>query len=256
MPQATQRSLSCFFAAVRIGDQLRGGLRVRGRGEAADPGEGVEVGQPEVERLAAAHRQAGEGPVLAVGLDRVARLDRGDHVLQQVLLERREGRRGGEDVPLGPVVLLARPLGMTTIIGAAFPSAIRLSRRRFGWAKRCHSVSSPPMPCSRYSTGYFFSVGVARRRVDLHLAGRADRLRVVGDHLQLPVRHVLLGVDPGRADRGTRGRRRRSGRSAAAAAGPGRPAEPRGPAAANRSGANSFRQRRQVSHSCDVPGDS
>ncbi len=69
------------------------------------------MGQPEVERLAAAHRQAGEGPVLAVGLDRVVRLDRRDHVLEQVLLERREGRRGGVDVPLGPVVLLGAAVG-------------------------------------------------------------------------------------------------------------------------------------------------
>ena len=92
----------------------------------------------------------------------------------------------------------ARPLGMTTIIGVTFPSASRLSRTTLGLAKRCHSVSSPPMPCSRYSTGYFFSFGVARRRVDLHLARRADGLRFVGDHLQLPVRHVLaLRVEPG-----------------------------------------------------------
>ena len=60
--------------------------------------------------------------------------------------------------PSGRSFFCARPLGMTTIIGTAFPSAIRLSRRTFGLAKRCHSVSSPPMPCSRYRTGYFFSV--------------------------------------------------------------------------------------------------
>ena len=35
------------------------------------------------------------------------------------------------------------------VIGTALPSAIRLSRRMSGWANRCHSVSSPPMPCKR-----------------------------------------------------------------------------------------------------------
>ena len=39
--------------------------------------------------------------------------------------------------------------------------------------------------------------GVTRRRVDLHFAGRAHRLGIVGDHLQPPVRYVLLRVDIG-----------------------------------------------------------
>ena len=95
---------------------------------------------------------------------------------------------------------------------------------------------------------------VARRRVDLHLAGRADGLGVVGDHLQLPVRHVLaLRVEPG-------GRIGERGHVVGvqhdrAAASPGR-AGGRPTAFANRSGANSCRLRRHVSHSCDVPGDS
>ena len=38
---------------------------------------------------------------------------------------------------------------ITTIIGTALPSAIRLSNSTSGLAKRCHSVSSPPMPWSR-----------------------------------------------------------------------------------------------------------
>ena len=46
-----------------------------------------------------------------------------------------------------PVLYLLH--GITTIIGTALPSAIRLSSSRWGEAKRCHSVSSPPMPCSR-----------------------------------------------------------------------------------------------------------
>src|SRR6185437_9052776 len=40
----------------------------------------------------------------------------------------------------------ARPLGITTIIGTAFLSAIRLSRITLGAPPRGHSFSSPPIP--------------------------------------------------------------------------------------------------------------
>src|SRR5687768_1709829 len=43
----------------------------------------------------------------------------------------------------------ARPLGITTIIGTAFLSAIRLSRITSGLPPRGHSFSSPPIPCKR-----------------------------------------------------------------------------------------------------------
>src|SRR3954449_7048296 len=52
----------------------------------------------------------------------------------------------------------ARPLGMTTIIGTAFRSAIRLSRITSGDPPRAHSFSSPPMPWRRYRTGYVLSL--------------------------------------------------------------------------------------------------
>ena len=53
----------------------------------ADPREGVEVPEPEVEGLPTAHREAGPSPVLAVGERRVLLLDRGNQIVQQVLLE-------------------------------------------------------------------------------------------------------------------------------------------------------------------------
>ena len=52
----------------RILEQFAGRLGVRSRREAADPGERVEMSQAEIERLAAPHRKARQGAVLAVGL--------------------------------------------------------------------------------------------------------------------------------------------------------------------------------------------
>ena len=61
-------------------------------------------------------------------------------------------------VIMNSAALVAVPaLGMTMIMGTACPSASRLSSSTLGVANRCHSVSSPPMPCSRYSTGYWRS---------------------------------------------------------------------------------------------------
>src|SRR5580700_10893364 len=47
-----------------------------------------------------------------------------------------------------------RPYGITTIIGFALPSAIRLSRIRFACPVVTQPASVPPAPCSRYSAGY------------------------------------------------------------------------------------------------------
>ena len=74
------------FAAAGSGTSSAGGL-VFGAEENAPIHEGVEVPEPEVQGLPAAHRQAGQGPVLAVGERRVLLLDRGNQIVQQVLLE-------------------------------------------------------------------------------------------------------------------------------------------------------------------------
>ena len=117
--------------------------------------------QAEVQRLPAAHGQAGEGALLAVGIDAVARLDRGDDVVQQVALEDGERRRGGHHVALGAVVLL-RPavrhdddhrLGLAVgdevveqHVRAWRSAAIRFRRRRSRAAGRARDTSC--RPCS------------------------------------------------------------------------------------------------------------
>src|ERR1700733_3972902 len=47
-----------------------------------------------------------------------------------------------------------RPYGITTIIGFALPSAIRLSRIRLACPVLTQLASLPPAPCSRYIAGY------------------------------------------------------------------------------------------------------
>ena len=85
---------------------------------------------------------------------------------------------GANWLPVALSSASARPLGMTTIIGTAALSAIRLSKRASGAAKRIHSVSSPPIPCSRYRTGYLVSL-IPGRQVDVRFAPRAGDPRVV-----------------------------------------------------------------------------
>jgi hypothetical protein len=58
------------------------------------------VRQPEVERLPAARRQAGDGAVFPVRMNGVAGLDRRDNVLQQILLEGGERGSGSEEISL------------------------------------------------------------------------------------------------------------------------------------------------------------
>ncbi len=48
-----------------------------------------------------------------------------------------------------------RPYGITTIIGFALPSAIKLSMIKFACPAVTQPASVSPAPCSRYNAGYF-----------------------------------------------------------------------------------------------------
>ena len=98
---------------------------------------------------------------------------------------------GAPPRPPAAAFVVALPLGKTTIMGSIFLSAIRLSRTT--WATPClvhSSFSLPPMPWSKYSTGYFWSLGIAGRRINLHPAFRADGLGFVID----PFEFAVLGA--------------------------------------------------------------
>src|SRR5688572_9513578 len=100
-----------FGGGGGIGNEFGGFFDVGGGGKAADPGEGIEMGEAEVEGLAAAHGKAGEGAVFAVFVDAVAGFDGGDDVVEEVAREDGEGGGGFEDVAAGTVVFLRAAVG-------------------------------------------------------------------------------------------------------------------------------------------------
>src|SRR5437588_8830913 len=59
--------LELLFGRRRVWQKLSRGFRVRRGREAADPAERVEVRQPEIQGLAAAHRETGDGAMVLVG---------------------------------------------------------------------------------------------------------------------------------------------------------------------------------------------
>ncbi len=78
----------------------------------------VEVSQAEVQGLAAAHRQSGQGRFSRSAYTEYLALDVGDHVFEQIVLEIGESRRqSAKTFPSARSLTWARPLGMTTIIG-------------------------------------------------------------------------------------------------------------------------------------------
>src|SRR4030042_3358893 len=69
------------------------------------------MAEAEVQGLSAAHRQARQSPMLAVGVNSVPGLNSGNHVVEQIAFKRGESRRAGEDIAFGPVVLLGPAVG-------------------------------------------------------------------------------------------------------------------------------------------------
>ena len=195
LPHVSISSFSCRVAAAGIGQEIGRRPRVRRRGEPADPGEAIEVREPEVQRLPAAHRQPGEGAALPVRLHRVARFDRRDHVVEQVALEDRERRRAGEGVAPGAVVLLRAPVREhgDERHHLAVRDQVVEQLGGMGEADPLGLVAADAV--QQIDDGVLLVLAVARRRVDVHLAPRADRLRVVLDQLQRAVRNRFAALE-------------------------------------------------------------
>src|SRR6185369_3928328 len=107
--QPQQLQLSGGRSGVR--HKLLRRLSIRGRRETAYPRKSVEMCQTEVQGLSAAHGQASERAVFAVGLYRVPRLDCRDHVIEQVPLKCRERGCRGHGVGPRPIILLCPTVG-------------------------------------------------------------------------------------------------------------------------------------------------
>src|SRR6185312_7811205 len=75
---------------LRIWQQRFRLFRIRRRRERADPGEFIQIAQPEVQRLSATHRQPGNRPMVPVPIDGKMFLYVGNEVMQQVFFESRE----------------------------------------------------------------------------------------------------------------------------------------------------------------------
>ena len=58
--------------------------------------------------------------------------------------------------PLARSSFMALPLGITTIIGSILFICIQVVQNHLRFPPFSHSFSSPPIPCSKYKTGYFF----------------------------------------------------------------------------------------------------
>ena len=171
------QQLQHFGGLGRIRNQHLGHSRVGRRREPADLCERIEVAQAEVERLPAAHRKPGHRAVFAIGIHGIVRFNERNDVLDQIALEglspavaRKRGRVAIAAEPAAPAtpaaapgvaaaLVVALPLGKTTIMGSLFLSAIRLSMTTLAAPPLVHSrFSLPPMPCNKNRTGYFLSL--------------------------------------------------------------------------------------------------
>jgi hypothetical protein len=139
------------------------------------------MAQAEVERLPAPHRQSGQGPRLAIGVDRVVLLDERDQVFQQVVLE--GGKCGGL-----PGERVARPqvFRRSTVredddhrhdllVG------VEVVEDHVGDAAAGPFVLIAADAVKEIQDRIFLVLRIAGRRVDLRLALRTDGGRIILD---------------------------------------------------------------------------
>ena len=137
--------------------------------------------------------------MLPIGRDGIAPFDRRYDVVQKIAFEGREGGRGLEHVPFGPVVLLRAAVGHDddhrngVAVGHEVfdqdPGLCESLPFRFITADAVQQVEHRVLLVFR----------VTGRRVDLHATFDADGFRVVLDHLELAVGNaVAFLIESGR----------------------------------------------------------
>lgn len=176
-----EEEVELFGGGFGVWEEFGGLAGVGGWGEGADPGEGFEVSESEVEGLSAAHGEAGEGAVFAVGEDGVGFFDEGDDVLEKVLFEGGEGWGVFEDVADGAVVLLGAAVGHDDDHFDGFFVGDEVGEDDFGRGEALPFGFVAADAVEEVEDGVFFVGGVAGRGVDGEFAGGADGFGFVGD---------------------------------------------------------------------------
>lgn len=145
------------------------------------------MGEAEVEGLAAAHGETGEGAVVFVCEGAVARVDGWDDVVEEVFFERGEGRGGFEDIAIGAVVFLGAAVGHDDDHGdgLAVGDEVIEEIAWVGEALPFGFVAADAV--EEVEDGVALGGGVAWRRVDVEFAGGADGFGFVGDEFEFAV---------------------------------------------------------------------
>ena len=143
------------------------------------------MAQAEIERLAAAHGQSGQGAIFRAGQHGVAPLDRRDQVLQQIFFKGGEGRGRLEGIGAGAVILARPAIGhdQNKGLGLAIGDEVVEQRVRGGESLPFGLVAANAM--EQVQDRVFAILGISRGRVHIGLAAGPDRLGFVLDHLQL-----------------------------------------------------------------------
>ena len=177
----------------RIGHEFRRRPRVRGRGKPAHPRKGVEVCQAEVERLPAAHGKPGQRAVLAIGLHGIVGLDKGNDVLEEIVLERRSPAPEAGAQTATPATARIR-VGRGIAIGQDEDHGFELLVcDQIIENDIRHSLLGPFLlliaadAVEQIEHGILLVLVVAGRGIDLHPALHPNRLRVVIHALEFAV---------------------------------------------------------------------
>ena len=118
----------------RFRNQLFGRARVRGGRESAYPCERVQMAQPEVQRLPAAHRQSGKRPVCRPCFYWIVRFHERKQVFEQIEFKGFKGFEVRVDIALRPVVRLCPSIRQDDEHGREFAVRVEIIQNDVGLA--------------------------------------------------------------------------------------------------------------------------
>ncbi len=162
----------------------------RTRAQDADVAEQVEVSQPDVIRLRAAHRKPGDRAMLAVGLHAIRGFDQRQHIGEQVLLEQRRVFLPAFFPRDGTWQCMAERHGDDHRLDLALGEQVVHDQVRLAHHRPTPGDVARAVEQVEYGVGRVGILRVVRRRVDVDIAHVAECPRGVVVAVQRPVRHV------------------------------------------------------------------